>query len=117
MQDEFRNTTNPRDPDCYGAHRPARPGVPPVNAADDIALAIEELMHKKTQWRFSRTARYGFPSYPFTAGVQGMIFANPPLLRSRPTWVLYGHQMQRGELGSIENAFEGFVNNLEWENE
>ena len=117
MEDEFKNTTNPRDPDCYCAPRPARPGVPPANAADDIALAIENLMKKnaidnlmpKPRWRVSNQWR-GFPP-----GIQGMISANPtPTFRYT---VFDGHQMKRGGLGSIEDLFEGFIDNLEWENE
>ena len=111
MQDEFRNTTNPRDPDCYGAQRPARPGVQPANAADDIAFAILKLMQTKPRRRSYLTINRHF----LDENIQGY-FAHSP----RPFWLPWffdGHQMQRGELGSIENAFEGFINNLEWENE
>ena len=118
MQDEFSNTTNPRDPDCYGAQRPARPGVPPANAADDISLAILKLLQEKPRWRFSQTLVPAFPRvHQFPPGVQGMIFRNPPLPSFRPHWFLDGRQMNRGKLTSIEVAFEGFINNLEWENE
>jgi len=118
MEDEFKNTTNPRDPDCYGAPRPARLGVPPANAADDIAIAIENLMKKnaienlmpKPRWRMKSNQFRGFPP-----GIQGMISLNPP--HTIRYTVFDVHQMKRGELEYIENAFEGFVENLEWENE
>ena len=110
MQDEFRNTTNPREPDCYGAPRPARLGVPPANAADDIALAIFKLMQTKPRRRQLLNQRRGFPD-----GILGMLSYNHRGLGL--TWVFEGHQMKRGELNSIEDAFEGFINNLEWENE
>ena len=113
MQDEFRNTTNPRDPDCYGAKRPARPGVPPANAADDIAFAILKLMQTKPRRRL-----YFFKNESFHFSDENIhgYFARSPRSFWLP-WFFDGHQMQRGELGSIENAFEGFINNLEWENE
>lgn len=118
MEDEFRNTTNPRDPNCYGPQHAARPGVPPANAADDIAFAILKLLREKPRWRFFQNRVPAFPRiHQFTPGVQGVIFANPPLPRFRSHWFLDGRQMNRGELNSIEVAFEGFINNLEWENE
>ena len=111
MQDEFRNTTNPRDPDCYGAKRPARPGVPPANAADDIAFAILKLMQTKPRRRLYLNKSSDF----LYENIQGYFAHTPRYFRLH--WFFDGHQMQRGELGSIENAFEGFINNLEWENE
>jgi hypothetical protein len=111
MQDEFRNTTNPRDPDCYGAPRPAHPRVPPANAADDIAFAILKLMQTKPRRRLYLTINHHFSD----ENVQGF-FAHSPRSFWLP-WFFDGHQMQRGALEYIENAFEGFVENLEWENE
>lgn len=112
MQDEFRNTTNPRDPDCYGAQRPARLGVPPANAADDIAFAILKLMQTKPRRRLNLFKNFHFFS---DENVQGY-FAHSPRSLWLP-WFFDGHQMQRGDLEYIENTFERFVENLEWENE
>jgi hypothetical protein len=110
MEDEFKSTTNPRDPNCYGAQHAARPGVPPANAADDTAFAILKLMQTKPRRRMLLNQRRGFSD-----GVQGILYYNPRGFGL--TWVFDGYQMKRGELNSIEDAFEGFINNLEWEDE
>jgi len=51
MEDKFKKSMNPRDPDYYKAKYPDRLVAPPASAADDIAFALDELMQKNIDWK------------------------------------------------------------------
>ena len=121
MEDIYNNRMNPRDPYYYELNYPERLGAPPESPADEVAFAIaEKLLQKdldRKMWNFQiqldkRRSHLDMNLYPRTMGVVML-----HTFKHKQHWMLNGVRMKGEELNAIEDAFEGFIEKLEWENE
>ena len=122
MEDKFKKSMNTRDQDYYKAKYPDRLVAPPASAADDIAFALDELMQKnidRKTWvfRFPLEERpndsYSIIALPVIT--MGIMLYEPR--KSKIDWMINGSRRKPEELNGIEDAFEGFIKKLEWEDE
>ena len=119
MEDTYNNRMNPRDPYYYEASYQDRLGAPPESPADEVAFAIaEKLLQKELDqkmWDFQiqlEERRSHLDHLSPTLGV--MLFPN---YRHKRDWMFDGFGMKPEELNAIEDAFEGFMEKVEWEDE
>jgi len=98
----------------------ARCDVPPESAADDVSFAIlEKLLQKdlsqnmqdlRAQLKRRRQA-LDYPSFPEV--IMGVMMA--PNFVFKNDWML--GEIEDEKLAIIKDAFEGFMNKVEWEDE
>jgi len=121
MENFYGASESPRDPDYYERRYPDRLDPPPESAADEVAFAIaEKLLQKdldRKMWNFQiqldkRRSHLDMNLYPRTMGVVML-----HTFKHKQHWMLNGVRMKGEELNAIEDAFEGFIEKLEWENE
>jgi hypothetical protein len=99
---------------------PARCDVPPESAADDVSFAIlEKLLQKdlsqnmqdlRAQLKRRRQA-LDYPSFPEV--IMGVMMA--PNFVFKNDWML--GEIEDEKVAIIKDAFEGFMNKVEWEDE
>ena len=104
----------------YEARFPARCGAPPESAADDVVFAIlEKLLQRelnqniqdlRTQLRHRRKHLV----HGYLPGVTMGIVLTPNYLH-KEDWM--HDEMEHEKASVIEEAFEGFINQVEWEDE
>ena len=105
-------------------------GAPPMSDADDVAFAIaEKLLQKEVDrkmWDFhnqleKRRAVHSSDHHLkklcaqiFTAGI---MVPETFTYKHKSDWMINGSRRKPEELNGIEDAFEGFIKKLEWEDE
>ena len=118
MDNSNSKSTNPRDPEYYKDRYPDRLTPPVKSAADEVTVAVSKELLKKD------------------SGFSGFIDLSPsdqppPLLNLRPIfvgisvihhfkrkdWMLNGSKMKPEELSQIEDTFESFIRDVEWEDD
>lgn len=119
MQDLFNNQMNPRDPYYYELNYPERLGAPPESPADEVAFAIaEKLLQKELDqkmWDFQIQLDERRSHLIHVSPTMGVIL--PRTSKHKRDWMFDGFGMKPEELTAIEDAFEGFMEKVEWEDE
>ena len=121
MEDIYNNRMNPRDPYYYEARYPDRLHPPEESPADEIAFAIaEKLLQKdvnKTLWKFQASLDEKRSAPYFNFGIPTLGLSMYRTIKCKSDWMADGFRMEPEELNEIEDAFEGFVSKVEWEDE
>lgn len=126
MENSERKQLTPQDPEYYKGRYPDRLEPRKKSIADEVASAIAEDLYRKESEKNppkfppiffplkdqSVAEKFDFSLISHTYG----IFPFPPR-EPKNVWMLRSHRMNSEELNEIEDAFEGFVNNMEWEDE
>jgi hypothetical protein len=118
MDNSNSKSTNPRDPEYYKDRYPDRLTPPVKSAADEVTVAVsKELLKRESGFELLDLFR---PSdqpppvlnlRPIYVGISSFRY------HKRKDWMLNGSKMTPEELNQIEDAFENFINEVEWEDE
>ena len=121
MPDFLNSRWNPRNPYYYEASYPDRLHPPEESPADEIAFSIaEKLLQKvvnKTLWRFQALLDEKRSAPHFNLGLPTLGISMYRQIKCKNDWMFDGFVMKPEELNEIEDAFEGFVSKVEWEDE
>jgi hypothetical protein len=120
MDNSNSKSTNPRDPEYYKDRYPERLTPPVKSAADEVTVAVSKELWKK-DGGFSGFIDLSTPRQPPDKDY----FIKPPIIYvgisisfryfKRKDWMFDGSKMMPEELNQIEDAFESFINDVEWE--
>ena len=127
MENSDKKQLTPRDPEYYKGRYPDRLEPPEKSLADEVASAIaQDLYRKESEKNPPKFPAIFFPPDDQTVAQKFDISLLPsyttgiflfPPREPKNVWMLRGHRMNSEELNEIEDAFEGFVNTMEWEDE
>ena len=115
MDNPNSESTNPRNPDYYKDRYPDRLTPAIKTAADEITIAVsKELLKKDAGFSGfidltpSDQPPAVFNVQPIYVGISSFRYIK------RKDWMFDGSKMTPEELNQIEDAFESFINDVEW---
>jgi|688.fasta_scaffold1289391_1 hypothetical protein len=121
MENPNSKSNDPRDPDYYKGRYPDRLTPPVKSAADEVTFAVSKELLKKDVGFFGLIdlspsdqppdKDYFIKSPNIYVGMSNIRYFK------RKDWMLNGSKMTSEELNQIEDAFENFINEVEWEDE
>jgi hypothetical protein len=121
MENPNSKSNDPRDPDYYKGRYPDRLTPPVKSAADEVTFAVSNELFKKAigNKKFEFLIPTDPPPIPPDALKVRPIYVGISSFRpiKRKDWMFDGSKMMPEELGQIEDAFESFVNDVEWEDD
>jgi hypothetical protein len=115
MDNSNSESTNPRNPDYYKDRYPDRLTPVVKTAADEITIAVsKELLSKNSGYGKidlftpSDQPPAVFNVQPIYVGISSFRYLK------RKDWMFDGSKKTPEELNQIEDAFESFINDVEW---
>lgn len=121
MDSSNSKSTNPRDPDYYIDRYPDRLTPPAKSAADEVTVAVaRELLKKDSGFSgIIDLSPSGQPPSPTNAFKVRPIFVGISVIHhfKRKDWMFDGSKMRPEELNQIEDSFESFIKDVEWEDD
>ena len=121
MENPNSKSTDPRDPDYYKGRYPDRLAPPAESAADEVTVAVSNELFKKAigDRKFQFLWRTDPPPIPPDAFKVRPIYVGISSFRpiKRKDWMFDGSKMKPEELSQIEDAFESFMRDVEWEDD
>ena len=121
MDNSNSKSTNPRDPEYYKDRYPDRLTPPVKTAADEVTFAVSNELFKKVIG--NKKFEFFIPTDP--RPIPPDVFKVRPIyvgissfrLIKRKDWMFDGSKMKSEELSQIEDAFESFIKDVEWEDD
>ena len=121
MDNSNSKSTNPRDPEYYKDRYPDRLTPPVKSAADEVTIAVSNELFKKAigDGKFQFLIPADLPPIPPDALKVQPIYVGISSFRyiKRRDWMFDGSKMKPEELSQIEDAFESFIKDVEWEDD
>ena len=121
MDNSNSKSTNPRDPEYYKDRYPDRLTPPVKSAADEVTVAVSKELWKKDGGfsGFIDLSTPRQPPIPVNAFKVRPIFVGISVIQhfKRKDWMFDGSKMKPEELSQIEDTFESFIRDVEWEDD
>jgi hypothetical protein len=121
MENPNSKSNDPRDPAYYKGRYPDRLAPPTESAADEVTFAVSNELFKKAidDGKFQSVWTTDPPPITPDALKVRPIYVGISSFRpiKRKDWMFDGSKMKPEELSQIEDAFESFVNDVEWEDD
>ena len=118
MDDSNSKSTNPRDPEYYKDRYPDRLTPPVKTAADEVTVAVsKELLKRESGFELLDVFRPSDQPPPVLNVRPIYVGISSSRLIKRKDWMFDGSKMKSEELSQIEDAFESFIKDVEWEDD